>query len=110
MASEAISECLIISWGSMPPDPPTLFTLTRTQWPYQFAKKAGFDPEFLRSPITLDAGGNAIWLLPRIVFHSPFHDFISVLGGPGSIERSLAIRTAVAARADTNGQPHSLYW
>ena len=23
------------SWGSMPPDPLTLFTLKRTQWPYQ---------------------------------------------------------------------------
>ena len=23
-------------WGSMPPDPPSLFTLKRMQWPYQF--------------------------------------------------------------------------
>ena len=38
IASEAISECLIFknfSWGSMPPDPPSLFALKRTQWPYQ---------------------------------------------------------------------------
>ena len=24
----------IFPWGSMPPDPPSLFTLKRTQWPY----------------------------------------------------------------------------
>ena len=31
------------SWGSMPPDPPTLFTLTHTQWLYQ-SKIAGTGP------------------------------------------------------------------
>ena len=42
MALEAISECLIkkISWGSLPPDPPSLYTLKAythpsSQWPYQ---------------------------------------------------------------------------
>ena len=45
MASEAISECLIFSLGSMPPDPPTLFH-TYTQWPYQ-SKIAGASPELM---------------------------------------------------------------
>ena len=36
------------SWGSMSPDPPTLFTLTRTQWPYQ-SKIAGAGPAYRRS-------------------------------------------------------------
>ena len=31
------------SWGSMPPDPPTLFTLKRMQWPYQ-SKIVGAGP------------------------------------------------------------------
>ena len=31
------------SWGSMPPDPPSLFTFKRTQWPYQ-SKIAGSGP------------------------------------------------------------------
>ena len=46
MASEAISECqifLTFSWGGLPPDPPTLFTLTHTQWPYQ-SEIAGAGP------------------------------------------------------------------
>ena len=34
----------IFSWESMPPDPPSLFTLKRTQWPYQ-SKIAGSGPE-----------------------------------------------------------------
>ena len=42
MASEAISECLIskILLGEHAPTPPSLFTLKRTQWPYQ-SKIAG---------------------------------------------------------------------
>ena len=32
------------SWGSMPTDPPSLFTLKRTQWPYQ-SKIAGSGPD-----------------------------------------------------------------
>ena len=46
MASEAISEYLILkkfSWGAMPPDPPTLFTFTPTQWLYQ-SEIAGAGP------------------------------------------------------------------
>ena len=31
------------SYRNVPPDPPTLFTLTRTQWPYQ-SKIVGADP------------------------------------------------------------------
>ena len=32
-----------ISWGTMHPDPPSLFTLLRTQWPYQ-SKIVGAGP------------------------------------------------------------------
>ena len=33
------------SWGSMPPDPPSLFMLKRMQWPYQ-SKIVGAGPVF----------------------------------------------------------------
>ena len=42
MASEAISECLIFL-GEHAPRPPSLLTLTRTQWPYQ-SKTVGAGP------------------------------------------------------------------
>ena len=29
------SQCTKFSWRGIPPDPPTLFTFTHTQWPYQ---------------------------------------------------------------------------
>ena len=45
MASEAISvpNFKKFSWGSMPPDPPSFFTLKRMQWPYQ-SKIVGAGP------------------------------------------------------------------
>ena len=45
MASEAISECLILKifLKEHAPRPPSLFTLTRTQWPYQ-SKTVGAGP------------------------------------------------------------------
>ena len=47
MASEAISECLVLKifLGEHAPDPPSFFTLTRTQWPYQ-SKIAGTGPVY----------------------------------------------------------------
>ena len=43
LAQHGLRSHLKFSWGSMPPDPPTLFTLKRTQWPYQ-PKIAGTGP------------------------------------------------------------------
>ena len=39
------------SWGSMPPDPPILFTLKHIQWLYQ-SKSAGSGPENVMSTAT----------------------------------------------------------
>ena len=39
------SQCTKFSWGGIPPDPPTLFTLTHTQWPYQ-SEIAGAGPVY----------------------------------------------------------------
>ena len=46
MASEAISECLILKFSLLEhaPTPPSLFTFKRTQWPYQ-SKIAGSGPD-----------------------------------------------------------------
>ena len=46
MALEAISQCLIVKifLGEHPPTPHSLFTLTRTQWPYH-SKIVGAGPD-----------------------------------------------------------------
>ena len=57
MVSEAISECLILKiflgeQAPRPPDPPSLFALRRTQWPYQ-SKIADSGPAVTGSLINL---------------------------------------------------------
>ena len=49
--------------GGMPPDPPTLFTLTHTQWPYQ-SEIAGAGPVFLAKTCK-----NATWHWPHLGLH-----------------------------------------
>ena len=58
MASEAISECLILKifLGEYAPDPSTLFTLKRMQWPYQ-SKIVGAGPDmYIYSDVLLHVG------------------------------------------------------
>ena len=59
MASEAILECLILTWGSMPPDPPSLFTLMHTQWPYQ-SKIAGVSPAVYELQVRIGSYGSTV--------------------------------------------------